>query len=64
MNLRISTVPLRAVKVQSFTDTTAAALATAVNAWIAANSGQRTMVSLVFDAVSTSSYTAFLTYTE
>lgn len=59
-----NSVPLRAVKVEAFTAASPSALATALNTWVAANSGQRTMLDLSFHVASVSSYAAFLTYTE
>lgn len=61
---RPNAVPLRAVKVQSFSESTPAALATAINAWITANARLRYMLALNFEVADTSSHIAYLTYTE
>lgn len=68
MSRRIS-LPLRAVKIESFSAASAAALASAITAWIAANAGQRTLLDLSFETTATgsppvASFVAFLTYTE
>jgi hypothetical protein len=56
-------VPLRAVKVQGFANGTPSGLATAINSWITANAGQRTMLTLTFTS-DTAQHAAFLTFTE
>lgn len=65
MSRRIS-LPLRAVKIESFSAASADALASAITEWIAASAGQRTLLDLSFEqgTLPGVSYVAFLTYTE
>lgn len=58
-----ATSPLRAVKVQAFSNATVTGLASDINAWITANAGQRTMLALDFDVLGGNAV-AYLTFTE